>query len=77
MTLLGKERDGLKAILASYDEEEAVIVSHQKPGSGIADLTTPENVKQTRIKVVLVSSWKYSHLLTELLLSSKCPTFWA
>ena len=41
---MGRERDGLKAILASYDEEEAVIV---KQGG----LVSPEKAKQARIKV--------------------------
>ncbi|CAM6081807.1 unnamed protein product [Calypogeia fissa] len=48
--LLAKERDGLKAILASYDEEEHVIASHQKSVTGIANLATPEKAKEFRIQ---------------------------
>jgi hypothetical protein len=49
--ILTKERDGLKAILESYDEEENVIASHQKPVTGIANLATPEKAKDLRIQV--------------------------
>lgn len=51
VTLVTKERDGLKAILASYDEEENVIASHQKVVTGIANLATPEKAKEFRIQV--------------------------
>lgn len=44
MSLLGRERDSLKAILASYDEEEEVIV---KQGG----LLSPDKAKAVRIKV--------------------------
>ncbi|KAL2621334.1 hypothetical protein R1flu_001539 [Riccia fluitans] len=52
ITLVTKERDGLKEILASYDEEEVVIASHQKKNqtSGLADLSTPTRSKDLRIK---------------------------
>ncbi|CAM6113025.1 unnamed protein product [Calypogeia fissa] len=46
--LLAKERDGLKAILASYDEEEHVIASHQKSVIGIANHATPEKADLPR-----------------------------
>jgi len=50
------ERDGLKRILESYDNEEAVIASHRKPGDKIASLATPEKSKESRIQVSLTFS---------------------
>jgi hypothetical protein len=51
--MLSTENDGLKRILESYDNEEAVIASHRKPGDKIASLATPEKSKDSRIQVRL------------------------
>jgi hypothetical protein len=54
--MISTERDGLKRILESYDNEEAVIASHRKPGDKIASLATPEKSKESRIQVSLTHS---------------------
>lgn len=46
VALLGRERDGLKAIISSYDEEEAVALKRQKVGDG----STLERSKEKRIQ---------------------------
>lgn len=51
VAMITTERDGLKRILESYDNEEAVIASHRKPGDKISSLTTPEKSKESRIQV--------------------------
>ena len=51
VNMISAERDGLKKILESYDNEEAVIASHRKPGDKIASLATPEKSKDSRIQV--------------------------
>ena len=48
MELLTKERDGLKAILASYDEEDAILTSQNKMDIG---MLTPGKAKEKRIQV--------------------------
>ncbi|KAJ7549142.1 hypothetical protein O6H91_07G042100 [Diphasiastrum complanatum] len=50
-----KERDGLKSILASYDEEEAVLVRQTSSTNGVAPISTPEKAKQLRIQQLEVS----------------------
>lgn len=49
--MVSAERDGLKRILESYDDEEAVIASHRKPGDAVGLLGTPEKAKEKRIQV--------------------------
>eukprot|EP00897_Mesotaenium_endlicherianum_P003406 jgi/Mesen1/3093/ME000184S02158 len=49
VSLLTKERDGLKAILASYDDEEAVMTRHAPPGQA-APPVTPDKTKDRRIQ---------------------------
>ncbi|KAG0587308.1 hypothetical protein KC19_2G155100 [Ceratodon purpureus] len=50
VAMLSTENDGLRRILESYDNEEAVIASHRKPGDKIASLATPEKSKDSRIQ---------------------------
>lgn len=47
--LLMKERDGLKSIISSYDEEEAVILKGGKPGATVEALDILGNAKEKRI----------------------------
>lgn len=48
--LLTKERDGLKLILSSYDEEEAMLMSQNKSGAGMQATDTPGRAKEKRIQ---------------------------
>lgn len=57
VAMLSTERDGLVRILESYDNEEAVIASHRKPGDKISSLATPEKSKESRIQVRLTHSF--------------------
>ncbi|KAG6541966.1 hypothetical protein Mapa_016603 [Marchantia paleacea] len=70
VALITKERDGLKEILASYDEEEAVIASHQKrnPSAALSNLGTPSKSKDLRIQqleAALVDAQQHAKLLGE------------
>lgn len=46
--LLVKERDGLKAILSSYDEEDSIFASKNNMDSA---MSTPGKAKEKRIQV--------------------------